>query len=118
MGTLHIKRAYEPAEKTDGTRILVDRLWPRGLSKKEAHIDQWMKEVAPSVPLRKWFGHDPKKWHEFQVRYLHELKQNPAIDKLEDVLHKDKVITLLYAAKDAEHNHALVLLHYLKEKSK
>jgi len=118
MNTLQIKRAYEPAEKSDGTRILVNRLWPRGLRKEEAHIDHWMKQVAPSVPLRKWFNHDPAKWEEFQFRYLHELKENPAVNELHDVINKDKVVTLIYAAHDTLHNHALVLLQYLKDISK
>lgn len=115
MKKLTIKRAYEPADKTDGMRILVDRLWPRGVSKKDAHIDLWLKEVAPSVPLRKWFGHDPEKWDEFQRKYMQELKHNPALDELRDIIEKHGNTTLIYAAHDTEHNHAVVLLHYLKE---
>ena len=118
MKKLTIKRAYEPADKTDGMRILVDRLWPRGVSKKDAHIDLWLKEVAPSVSLRKWFGHDPEKWDEFRRKYTHELKYNPALDELKDTIEKHGNTTLIYAAHDVEHNHAVLLMHYLEEASK
>lgn len=115
MPKLQIKRVYEPVEKSDGIRILVDRLWPRGLRKEDVNIDHWIKQVAPSVELRKWFNHDPVKWDEFQFRYLHELKENPAIDELRDMIDQGKMVTLLYAAHDQHHNHALMLLQYLKE---
>lgn len=112
---LSIKRAYEPAKKNDGIRILIDRLWPRGISKKKAKIDLWLKEIAPSTELRKWFSHDPKKWKEFKRRYIIELKKNKeSIVTLRKTLKKDKV-TLIYAAKDEEHNNATVLKSFLEK---
>jgi len=107
--TIKLKRVYEAPAKADGTRILVDRLWPRGLSKEKAHVDLWLKEVAPSTELRTWFAHDPAKWAEFQTRYHAELKQNPdQIALLKQALAKGPA-TLLYGAKDEEHNEAIVL---------
>jgi uncharacterized protein YeaO (DUF488 family) len=107
--TIKLKRVYEAPSKADGTRILVDRLWPRGLSKEKAHVDLWLKEVAPSTELRKWFAHDPAKWAEFQARYHAELKQNPdQIALLKQAAAKGPA-TLLYGAKDEEHNEAIVL---------
>ena len=107
--TIKIKRAYAEPEKTDGFRILVDRLWPRGLSKEKAHVDLWLKEVAPSTELRKWFAHDPKKWPEFQSRYHAELKSlNEPLALLKEKSAHGPV-TLLYAARDEEHNEAVVL---------
>jgi len=104
-----LKRAYDPPASSDGLRILVDRLWPRGLSKPEAHIDIWAKDVAPSPALRQWFGHDPAKWQEFQARYESELAHNnEAVVALRRLI-GDKVATLIYAARDAEHTHALVI---------
>lgn len=103
-----IKRVYEPATKADGKRILVDRLWPRGLSKAEAKVDLWLKDVAPSAELRKWFGHDPAKWEEFQKKYRDELQGSPALAELA-ALAKEGKVTLLYAAKDTEHCQATVL---------
>ncbi len=107
---IHIKRAYEKKIRGDGYRVLVDRLWPRGLSKEEAQIDLWLKDIAPSTELRKWFNHDPKRWVEFQKRYEKELiSQDEAIHLLKDVLHKKKIVTLLFSASDIEHNNALAL---------
>ena len=107
---IKIKRVYEKSDKEDGKRILVDRLWPRGLTKEKASVDLWLKEIAPSTELRKWFDHDPKKWEEFQQRYLRELKKNSEpVQTLKQELKKGKV-TLLYGAKDEEHNEAIVLL--------
>ena len=103
-----IKRIYEPAAPEDGQRILVDRLWPRGVAKAEAHIDLWLKEVAPSADLRRWFGHKPERWAEFQKRYLAELKDNPAFEDLRR-LARGKPTTLLYGARDETHNQARVL---------
>lgn len=103
-----IKRVYEPASQSDGKRILVDRIWPRGLTKAEAKVDLWLKEVAPSTELRKWFGHDPEKWLEFQRRYRAELKGNPALAELKMAASEGKT-TLLFAAKDEEHCNAVVL---------
>ena len=106
---IKIKRVYEPPDKDDGMRILVDRLWPRGLTKEKASVDLWLKDIAPSTELRKWFGHDPDKWEEFKKRYLHELKGNgEQIQLLKDEMEKG-VTTLVYGAKDEEHNEALVL---------
>jgi len=107
-----LKRAYESPAKSDGYRVLVDRLWPRGLTKVKARIDLWLKEVAPSTELRKWFGHDPKKWIEFKKRYREELRTNPAWPELQS-LAQQKDLTLLYAAKDQLHNEAVVLKQLL-----
>jgi uncharacterized protein YeaO (DUF488 family) len=112
-GKLRLKRAYEPAEPGDGQRVLVDRVWPRGVSKEEAHIDLWLKDVAPSTQLRKWFGHEPDHWGGFRERYLEELKANPAVGELRQVMAKGPV-TLVYGAKDKEHNQAVVLAAYLE----
>ncbi|HEY6412761.1 MAG TPA: DUF488 domain-containing protein [Edaphobacter sp.] len=104
-----LKRVYEEPSKEDGTRILVDRLWPRGLTKEKAQVDLWLKDVAPSTELRKWFAHDPAKWPEFKTRYHAELKQNPdQIAMLKQAVAKEPA-TLLYGAKDEEHNEAIVL---------
>lgn len=110
---IQIKRVYEKPLKEDGKRILVDRLWPRGLTKEKASIDLWLKEIAPSTELRKWFGHDPGKWNEFQKRYCQELKNNESeVSLLKEQLKHGKV-TLVYGAKDEEHNEALVLTEWL-----
>lgn len=103
---IFIKRVYEPAIKSDGKRILVDRIWPRGLAKVEAKVDLWLKEVAPSTELRKWFGHDPEKWADFQKKYKAELKGNPVLAELKAVA-KSGTVTLVFAAKDEDHNHAV-----------
>lgn len=105
---VRLKRAYEAPEDSDGQRILVDRLWPRGVSKDEARIDQWLRDVAPSGELRKWFGHDPAKWVEFQRRYREELKDNPALAQLKELARKGR-LTLVYGARDELHNQAVVL---------
>ncbi|MCK9511249.1 MAG: DUF488 domain-containing protein [Pigmentiphaga sp.] len=110
---LRLKRAYEPAESSDGLRILVDRLWPRGLSKDKAALDDWLKDIAPSTELRRWFGHDPERWKEFQRRYREELKQHgEALEHLRG-LAKEKTVTLVYSAHDEEHNDAVVLKEVL-----
>lgn len=108
-----LKRAYDPPEGSDGFRILVDRLWPRGVAKESARIDLWLKEIAPSTALRKWFDHDPVKWLEFRDRYLQELRHQPeTVAQL--VAHLQRgVVTLVYGAKDREHNHAVALKEYL-----
>jgi len=106
--SFQIKRVYEPAKPTDGTRVLVDRLWPRGLRKTDADLTLWMKDVAPSPRLRVWFGHDPEKFAEFRRRYMSELKGNAGVAELRK-LGKSKRVTLLYAAHDPKVNHALVL---------
>ena len=108
-----IKRIYEPPVPEDGKRILVDRLWPRGLSKDDARLDEWLKEVAPSDELRRWFGHDPAKWEEFRRRYRQELKtQGEILERLRNEARKGTV-TLLFAAKDEERNNAVVLKEML-----
>lgn len=115
---LKIKRVYEPSDKNDGTRILVDRLWPRGLTKAKAGVDIWLKELAPSAELRKWFGHDPDKWTEFKKRYRVELAENDEqLARLREEIKKGTV-TLLYGAKDEEHNDAVVLIEFLNDQKK
>ena len=106
---LQLKRAYEPAAPSDGTRILVDRLWPRGISKERADLAEWMKDIAPSTALREWFGHDPARWDEFQSRYRAELAGHQAeLDQIRDLATKG-VVTLVYGARDEAHNDAVVL---------
>ncbi|WP_239414497.1 DUF488 domain-containing protein [Estrella lausannensis] len=114
MGKLKIKRAYDPPSVDDGVRILVDGLWPRGKTKEEMQLDLWLKSVAPSLDLRKWFSHDPEKWAEFQRKYLSELEANreelnPIVDAL-----KMGAVTLVYGARDQEHNNALCLKQFLE----
>jgi len=111
--TLHIKRVYDAAAAADGQRILVDRLWPRGLSRDKAHLDHWAKDVAPSDDLRRWFGHDPDRWDAFRARYRKELAGNAeAVAALRAQI-GGKAATLLYAAHDAERNNAVVLRDWL-----
>lgn len=106
---LRLKRAYEPAASDDGIRILVDRLWPRGVSKEAAALDDWMKDIAPSAALRQWFGHDPARWVEFQRRYKAEIRQHDVeLDRIRS-LAKTRTVTLVYSAHDEEHNDAVVL---------
>ena len=112
-----IKRVYEPYSGDDGWRVLSDRLWPRGISKEKAHIDDWQKELAPSNDLRHWFNHDVRKWEEFKSRYIAELNtQSDAIELFLSSLKKHAHVTLLYAAHDEEHNNAVVLLNYLENR--
>ncbi|MCA9401162.1 MAG: DUF488 domain-containing protein [Candidatus Omnitrophica bacterium] len=113
---INIKRIYDHPDKKDGLRVLVDRLWPRGVRKDEAGVDVWAKDLAPSTDLRKWFGHDPKKWEQFTKRYTAELKLRQ--DEIKGLLSQwsdQQTITLLYAAKSETHNHALVLMEFLKQ---
>lgn len=113
MKDINIKRVYDAPAADDGFRILIDRLWPRGLAKKDAQVDLWLKAVAPSSDLRKWFGHDPDKWTEFKKRYRAELAENTdAVDEIQARMKHGK-ICLLYAAKDTEHNNAVALQEYL-----
>ena len=110
---VRLKRVYEEPAKEDGTRILVDRLWPRGLTKEKAHVDLWLKDIAPSTELRKWFAHDPAKWPEFKTRYRTELQHNKEqVELLKQALAKGQA-TLVYGAKDEEHNEAVVLQELL-----
>ena len=113
---IHVKRIYEAPSDEDGFRVLVDRLWPRGVSKERAAIDVWLKQVAPSAGLRTWFSHDPSKFQEFFGLYCDELAQNPATTGLIKLTKQHKNITLLYAAKDPIINHARVLLNFLQDK--
>ena len=111
---IKLKRAYEKPSRDDGSRILVERLWPRGLTKERAAVDLWLKEVAPSPELRKWFGHDPAKWEQFQKRYWKELQEKKeAVQQLKQKS-KQGTVTLVYAARDEEHNSALVLKRFLE----
>jgi uncharacterized protein YeaO (DUF488 family) len=115
---LRIKRVYEPRDDGDGMRVLVDRVWPRGMTKEDAALSLWLKDIAPSTELRKWFGHDPKRWDEFQRRYRAELAQNDAaVAQLLALLHKGKV-TLLYSAHDVAHNQAVALRNYMIERAR
>jgi len=113
---IQLKRAYQPPAEEDGRRILVDRLWPRGISKKEAHIDFWMKSIAPSDALRKWFGHTPDKWREFKQRYFEELDRMPA--EIGELLNETRhgMVTLVFAARDETHNNAVALKEYLERR--
>ena len=113
---MKLKRVYLPAEETDGYRILVDRLWPRGISKEKAKIDLWLKEVAPSNELRKWFGHDPERFNEFTERYKAELQASGALEDLHQAIQEHPNVTLLYAAHDEQHNNAVVLQKLLETK--
>lgn len=116
MTQINVKRIYLPAAD-DGCRVLVDRLWPRGIKKEAAHLDHWFKELAPSDALRHWFGHEPAKWDEFRRRYRDELDANAsAVTPLREVLRQERKVTLLFAAKDEEHNNAVALAEYLRVK--
>jgi len=111
---IHIKRIYEPAASTDGFRVLVDRLWPRSVSKQDAALDLWLKEVAPTAELRTWFDHIPERFDEFTKRYQAELDGNPAVGRLREVIASEKTVTLLFGAKNETMNQAVVLQQYLK----
>ena len=110
---IRLKRAYDPPDAADGTRVLVDRLWPRGLAKATAGIDLWLKDIAPTTALRQWFNHDPAKWPEFEERYRAELAGNPALDDLRQRARQGP-ITLVYASRDQAHNQAVVLKRLLE----
>ena len=111
---IKIKRVYDTPSKEDGYRILIDRLWARGLTKEKAKIDLWLKEIAPSNELRKWFNHDPEKWNSFRTKYGKELKEKQdLIEQIKKFEKENRVITLLYSAKDEKHNNAVVLESYL-----
>jgi uncharacterized protein YeaO (DUF488 family) len=112
---IQVKRAYDPPSPDDGSRFLVDRLWPRGVKKEDLPLEGWLKDVAPSNELRRWFGHDPHKWSEFQERYWGELEDKPeAWRPLLDAL-KQGEVTLIYSARDTEHNNALALKTYIEQ---
>ncbi len=110
---IKVKRIYDPPSSDDGTRLLVDRIWPRGMSKDSAKIDAWLKDIAPSTDLRRWFGHDPARWTEFQKRYYAELDEKPDVKKTILSPKTKGTVTLLFAAKDIEHNNAVALKSYL-----
>ncbi|MEN6516863.1 MAG: DUF488 family protein [Methanospirillum sp.] len=113
--TIALKRAYGPAEKSDGYRVLVERLWPRGLSKEQAHVDLWVKDAGASTELRTWFGHDPEKWEEFRRRYFDEIRVRPTVlADLRAVLRDHDPVTFLFAARDEEHNNAVALKEFLE----
>lgn len=112
---IKIKRIYDQPAKEDGFRILVDRLWPRGISKEKAKVDLWLREIAPSNDLRKWFSHDPKKWEDFKIRYERELKgKQELLHKIKEAEKEKGIVTILYSARDKEHNNAVVLNAILK----
>jgi uncharacterized protein YeaO (DUF488 family) len=112
---LRVKRIYEPPKPADGYRILVDRLWPRGVSKQKARVDLWMKEIAPSDSLRRWFGHQPSRWAEFQRRYRRELRQNAGLaGELKKLLKQHRTVTLLFSARDERRNQAVALRDFLR----
>lgn len=111
---IRLKRAYAAPAAGDGFRVLVDRLWPRGVAKEGARIDLWLKEIAPSTELRKWFGHDPERWPEFRRRYFAELDQSPEAVALLAGHVQRRVVTLVYGARDTEHNQARALAEYLE----
>jgi len=113
---IEIKRIYEPADSADGERILVDRVWPRGMSRDRAALDDWLPDAGPSTELRKWFGHDKERWAEFRERYRRELADNPHVADLVATAKKGRQLTLLYSARDTEHNQAVVLAEFLADR--
>lgn len=115
---LKLKRAYEPVSKDDGRRFLVERLWPRGLSKRRLHLDAWLKDVGPTSELRRWFGHDPGKWRRFRARYFRELDSRPASWRPIRSAARGHVVTLVYSSKDEQHNNAVALKEYLQAKGR
>ncbi|MCK9454923.1 MAG: DUF488 domain-containing protein [Sulfurimonas sp.] len=117
--TILLKRAYEAPRKDDGFRILIDRIWPRGVSKEAAKIDLWFKDISPSTPLRKWFSHDPIKWDKFKERYIEELNNNSEVVKeFMRLLREHKSVTFVYGAKDTEHSQAPILKEYIEKRLK
>jgi uncharacterized protein YeaO (DUF488 family) len=113
-----LKRVYDPVSRTDGTRFLVERLWPRGLSKEDVHATAWLKEVGPSTELRQWFNHDPLKWSRFRTRYFRELDSRPDAWRPIVTAAKRGLVTLLYSSHDAQHNNAIALQEYLRAKGR
>ena len=116
--SIELKRAYDQAAESDGYRVLVDRIWPRGVAKGDLQVDAWLKDLAPSAGLRKWFGHDPAKWDEFKRRYAGELEQRS--DALEQLVERARAgrVTLVFSAKDTEHNNAVALKEHLERRLK
>lgn len=115
---LRLKRAYEPVSRADGMRVLVERLWPRGVSKAELHLDGWIKDVAPSTELRRWFSHDPEKWPEFRARYFRELDSRPESWRPLLSAVRRRTVTLVYSSHDEDHNNAVALKDYLQTKER
>jgi uncharacterized protein YeaO (DUF488 family) len=115
---IELKRAYEAASKEDGLRILVERLWPRGVSKQKAQIDLWLKDLAPSTELRQWYGHDPARWLQFRKRYWAELKGQDDVLALLKYLTEERIVTFVYAASDEERNSAVALKEFLEQRKK
>lgn len=114
MSEIKIKRAYEPEEPSDGFRVYIDRLWPRGLSHETFHYDLWEKEISPSTELREWFHQDPEnRWTEFEEKYIKELKSNPEFEKFKSLILEKPIVTLLYSSHDEKHNNAIVVLKAL-----
>jgi uncharacterized protein YeaO (DUF488 family) len=113
-----LKRAYDSMSRSDGTRFLVERLWPRGLTRQKLHIEAWLKDVAPSTQLRKWFGHDPDKWNEFRKRYCHELNSRPEAWRPIAAAARRGPVTLIYSSHDQQHNNAVALQQYLQAKTR
>ena len=114
-----LKRAYEPVSRADGVRLLVERLWPRGIAKADLRLDEWLKDVAPSPGLRKWFGHDPDKWDEFRRRYFRELDSHPEAWKpILSAARRGETVTLVYSSHDAQHNNAVALRDYLRAQAR
>lgn len=111
---IRVKRVYDPPSPEDGVRVLVERLWPRGVSRERARVDLWLRGIAPSDELRRWFNHDPSRWEEFKRRYFNELRNNPAVDELVLLLKHNQVVTLLYSAK-SPYNNAVALREYLEQ---
>ena len=113
--TIKLKRIYEPYSEDDGYRILIDRLWPRGMKKEDAKIDKWLKEIAPTTELRKWFNHEPDKWDQFRQKYNAELDKSTALDELLLDLNKHKTVTFLFSTREEKHNHAIVLQQFIND---
>lgn len=118
MPDILVKRVYEKFLITDGRRVLVERLWPRGIRRNTPNVDIWLKNVAPSTELRKWYSHDPKKWVKFKQRYVKELKDNKTVDTLVKIIQSTNPVTLVYSTSDERHNSAIVLRQYLERKLK
>lgn len=112
---VRLKRVYDQPSSADGTRVLVDRLWPRGLSRQDVAADLWLREAAPSAPLRRWFGHDARRWHRFSRKYRDELERQPEVLDLLDDLRRRAPVTLIFSARDPEHNNAVVLREILEK---
>ena len=114
MKKLKIKRVYEQRSENDGYRVLVDRLWPRGIKKEAAGIDLWLKDIAPSAELRKWFGHKPEKWKKFKEKYFEELESNSGLNELIKTVSSNSIVTFVYSAKEENFNNAVALLEFIE----